>query len=174
MISCVPLTPETDKMFGDDAFKKMKKTSVFVNIGRGKTVDTDALVRALKSQTIFAAGLDVTEPEPLPVDHELLKLPNAGEHEYLIAVIQRDDEIDESNTLQLVSCNVSVDSAYYIFTHSHIIINKYTKTIKFILLFTVVIPHMGSKTVETRNDVALVAAQNILNCFDGKPLLHEL
>ena len=65
-------------MFNDAAFKKMKKTAIFVNIGRGRTVDTDALTRALKSGTIFAAGLDVTDPEPLPTDHELLKLPNAG------------------------------------------------------------------------------------------------
>lgn len=58
----------------------MKKNSVFVNVGRGKVVDTDALVKALKNHTIFAAGLDVTDPEPLPKDHELLKLPNAGEY----------------------------------------------------------------------------------------------
>lgn len=78
VIDCVPLNSETEKMFDDDTFKKMKKTAVFVNIGRGKTVDTNALVKALKTGTIFAAGLDVTEPEPLPVDHELLKLPNVG------------------------------------------------------------------------------------------------
>ena len=80
VINCVPLTPETNKMFNEDSFKKMKNTAVFVNIGRGKTVDTDALTKALKNNTIFAAGLDVTDPEPLPVDHELLKLPNAGEY----------------------------------------------------------------------------------------------
>ena len=76
----VPLTAESKKMFNDEAFKKMKNSAVFVNIGRGSTVDTDALVRALKSGTIFASGLDVTDPEPLPVDHELLKLPNVGEY----------------------------------------------------------------------------------------------
>ncbi|KAI4494933.1 PREDICTED: glyoxylate reductase/hydroxypyruvate reductase-like isoform X1 [Polistes canadensis] len=77
VIVATPLTNETRGLFNDTTFGKMKKTAVFVNIGRGKVVDTDALVRALKNHTIFAAGLDVTDPEPLPVDHELLKLPNA-------------------------------------------------------------------------------------------------
>lgn len=61
----------------------MKKTAVFVNVGRGKVVNTEALVKALRNKTIFAAGLDVTDPEPLPTDHELLKLPNAGEYHLL-------------------------------------------------------------------------------------------
>ena len=54
----------------------MKKTGIFVNISRGTTVDQDALVEALKSGTIAAAGLDVTTPEPLPRDHPLLTFPN--------------------------------------------------------------------------------------------------
>ncbi|XP_058795755.1 glyoxylate reductase/hydroxypyruvate reductase-like isoform X3 [Phymastichus coffea] len=115
VIDSVPLNSETEEMFDDDAFKKMKKTAVFVNIGRGKTVHTDALVRALKNATIFAAGLDVTEPEPLPVDHELLQLPNV-----------------------------------------------------------VIVPHMGTQTIETENDMAIAAVQNILYSFDGKPLLYEI
>lgn len=80
VIVATPLTNETRGLFNDTTFGKMKKNSVFVNIGRGKVVDTDALVKALKNHTIFAAGLDVTDPEPLPKDHELLKLPNAGEY----------------------------------------------------------------------------------------------
>ena len=78
VIVATPLTTETLKMFNDNTFAKMKKKAVFVNVGRGKVVDTEALVRALKNKTIFAAGLDVVDPEPLPSDHELLKLPNAG------------------------------------------------------------------------------------------------
>ena len=77
VIVAVPLSNETTGLFNDDTFGKMKKTAVFVNIGRGKVVNTDALVKALRNKTIFAAGLDVTDPEPLPPDHELLKLPNA-------------------------------------------------------------------------------------------------
>lgn len=56
----------------------MKKTAVFVNIARGELVDQSALVKALKNRDIFAAGLDVMYPEPLPPDHELLTLPNCG------------------------------------------------------------------------------------------------
>ncbi|XP_058795759.1 glyoxylate reductase/hydroxypyruvate reductase-like isoform X2 [Phymastichus coffea] len=115
VVNCVPLNAKTEKLFGDIAFNKMKKSAVFVNIGRGKTVDTEALVRALNNRTIFAAGLDVTEPEPLPIGHELMKLSNA-----------------------------------------------------------LVIPHMGSATIETRTDMAIAAVQNILNGFESKPLLYEL
>lgn len=78
MFSVVPLTNETRDMFDDNAFAKMKKTAVFVNVGRGGVVKTDSLVEALKNNVIFAAGLDVTNPEPLPPGHQLLKLPNAG------------------------------------------------------------------------------------------------
>lgn len=78
VIVSAPLTNETRNMFNDDAFSKMKKTAVFVNVGRGGIVDQPALVRALKNNTIFAAGLDVTTPEPLPKDDVLLTLPNCG------------------------------------------------------------------------------------------------
>lgn len=56
----------------------MKNTCVFVNIARGQLVDQDALVRALKNGNIFAAGLDVMTPEPLPSDNPLMSLPNCG------------------------------------------------------------------------------------------------
>ncbi|XP_012276887.1 glyoxylate reductase/hydroxypyruvate reductase isoform X4 [Orussus abietinus] len=115
VIIAVPLTNETLGLFNDDTFAKMKKNAILVNVGRGKIVKTDSLVKALRNKTIFAAGLDVTDPEPLPVDHELLKLPNA-----------------------------------------------------------VVIPHLGSATIQTRNEMSILAAQNILNGLDGNPLVHEL
>jgi phosphoglycerate dehydrogenase-like enzyme len=54
----------------------MKPTAFFINVGRGGTVDTDALVAALVSGEIAGAGLDVTDPEPLPEDHPLWKAPN--------------------------------------------------------------------------------------------------
>jgi glyoxylate/hydroxypyruvate reductase len=69
-------TPETKEMFNSELFGKMKKTAVFVNVARGEVVNQDDLVAALKSGTIFGAGLDVTTPEPLPLDSELGKLPN--------------------------------------------------------------------------------------------------
>jgi glyoxylate reductase len=72
----VDLNPSTKGMFGAAQFRKMKKTAVFVNTARGPLVDQAALAEALRSGTIFAAGLDVTDPEPLPPDHELYKLSN--------------------------------------------------------------------------------------------------
>lgn len=75
---CVPLNNSTRHMINETTLKLMKPTAVLVNIARGEIVDQDALVAALKNGTIFAAGLDVMSPEPLPADSELLKLPNAG------------------------------------------------------------------------------------------------
>jgi glyoxylate reductase len=72
----VDLNPTTKGMFGAAEFAKMKRTAVFVNSARGPHVDQVALAEALRKGTIFAAGLDVTDPEPLPADHELYKLPN--------------------------------------------------------------------------------------------------
>ncbi|KAK0179593.1 hypothetical protein PV327_005331 [Microctonus hyperodae] len=115
VVVATPLTNETHGLFDDAAFDKMKKTAVFVNIGRGPVVKTDALLRALKEKKIFAAGLDVVDPEPLPKGHELFTLPNFE-----------------------------------------------------------ILPHLGSSTVKTRNDMATVAAQNIINALDGKPLVYPL
>jgi glyoxylate reductase len=70
------LNPTTKGLFGASQFGKMKRTAVFVNTSRGPLVDQVALAKALRSGTIFAAGLDVTDPEPLPAEHELFKLPN--------------------------------------------------------------------------------------------------
>ena len=70
------LNEKTRHMFGAEQFKKMKRTAVFVNSARGPLVDQKALHDALKSGTIFAAGLDVTDPEPPSKDDPLLKLPN--------------------------------------------------------------------------------------------------
>lgn len=70
------LNPTTKGLFGLEQFRKMKRTAVFVNTSRGPLVDQVALAEALRSGTIFAAGLDVTDPEPLPPDNELFKLPN--------------------------------------------------------------------------------------------------
>jgi glyoxylate reductase len=71
-----PLTPETRGLIDHAAFARMKDTAVLVNTARGPLVDTGALERALKAGTIAAAGLDVTDPEPLPADHPLLDAPN--------------------------------------------------------------------------------------------------
>jgi glyoxylate reductase len=70
------LNEKTRHMFGAEQFNKMKRTAVFINSARGPLVDQKALHDALKSGTIFAAGLDVTDPEPPALDDPLLKLPN--------------------------------------------------------------------------------------------------
>jgi glyoxylate reductase len=105
------LNPETKGMFGADKFAQMKRTAVFINTARGPLVDQKALADALRSGTIFAAGLDVTEPEPLPPQHELYKLPN---------------------------CMIA--------------------------------PHIASATVQTRNEMARICAENLLAGVTGGKL----
>jgi glyoxylate reductase len=72
----VPLTAETKYMIGDKAFDMMKSNAVFVNTSRGTVVDQKALYHALKNGKIFAAGIDVTETEPISPDDPLLTLSN--------------------------------------------------------------------------------------------------
>jgi glyoxylate reductase len=70
------LNDKTRGLIGADQLKKMKRTAVLVNTARGPLIDQRALAAALKAGTIFAAGLDVTDPEPPDRDDPLLKLPN--------------------------------------------------------------------------------------------------
>ena len=72
----VPLTEETKNLIGAPEFTLMKPTAVFVNASRGAVVDQQALYEALKNNTIFSAGIDVTVVEPIPADDPLLTLPN--------------------------------------------------------------------------------------------------
>jgi glyoxylate reductase len=72
----VNLTPETRHLFDAEALRQMKPTAILVNTSRGPVVDTDALVAALRDGTIWAAALDVTDPEPLPADHPLIGMDN--------------------------------------------------------------------------------------------------
>ncbi|CAH1639295.1 unnamed protein product [Spodoptera littoralis] len=111
VLSC-PLTKETRHLINTESLKTMKKTAVVVNIGRGELIDQEALYNALKEKQIFAAGLDVTTPEPLKNDHPLVSLPNCY-----------------------------------------------------------ILPHMGSATVDTRNKMASISAQNVLLALEGKPML---
>ncbi|XP_022823204.1 glyoxylate reductase/hydroxypyruvate reductase-like [Spodoptera litura] len=112
VLSC-PLTKETRHLINTESLKTMKKTAVVVNIGRGELIDQEALYNALKEKQIFAAGLDVTTPEPLRNDHPLVSLPNCY-----------------------------------------------------------ILPHMGSATVDTRNKMASISAQNVLLALEGKPMLY--
>lgn len=76
VVVCVPLTSETEKLFDAATFARMKPGSYFINVARGRIVDTDALVSSLRSGRLSGAALDVTEPEPLPAYHPLWTLPN--------------------------------------------------------------------------------------------------
>ena len=73
----VPLTSETRGLIGRAELAKMKPTASLINAARGAVVDLEALTESLANRRIHAAALDVTDPEPLPRDHPILKLPNA-------------------------------------------------------------------------------------------------
>ena len=106
-----PLNDATRHLFGAEAFAAMKPTAILVNTSRGPVVDQEALYQALKRGQIAAAGLDVTTPEPLPVDNPLFSLPNC-----------------------------------------------------------VVLPHIGSASIATRLQMALMAAENLIAGVEGRPL----
>ncbi|TDF92527.1 2-hydroxyacid dehydrogenase [Paenibacillus piri] len=113
VVMLAPATPETHRMIGARQFALMKPNAIFVNTSRGGNVDEQALVRALKGGTIWGAGLDVFEQEPIRPDHPLLALDNV-----------------------------------------------------------VTLPHIGSATLDTRMNMAALAAQNILHVLNGEPPAH--
>jgi phosphoglycerate dehydrogenase-like enzyme len=76
VVNTAPLTPQTTGIFDAAFFAKMKPSAYFINVARGRSVVTAALVDALNNKKIAGAGLDVTDPEPLPADHPLWKAPN--------------------------------------------------------------------------------------------------
>ena len=73
----LPLNSNTHHFIKSEHFKMMKSNAIIINTSRGEVLDQEALIQALKEKTIFAAGLDVTTPEPLPTENELFKLDNA-------------------------------------------------------------------------------------------------
>ncbi len=111
VVLTAPLNPATYHLIDERALTLMKPNATLVNVARGPLVDTDALVVALETGAIAAAGLDVTDPEPLPIDHPLLDAPNC-----------------------------------------------------------VVIPHLGSASVKTREEMAELAARNVIRGLAGEPL----
>lgn len=102
------LTDETRGKFDQFVFKKMKPTAIFINTARGAIHNEDDLIDALQNKTIWGAGLDVTNPEPMKADNILLKMPSVA-----------------------------------------------------------VTPHIGTATVETRDSMATIAAQNIIAGLKG-------
>lgn len=76
VVSVLPSTPETKELFTKTQFQEMKKTSVFINIGRGDLVDDEVLVEALRNEDLAHAILDVFEPEPLKQSHPFWEMEN--------------------------------------------------------------------------------------------------
>ena len=76
VVLAVPLTPDTEHLIGEAELRVMRPNAYLVNIARGRIVDEQALIRALKEEWITGAGLDVTEEEPLPPDSPLYSMAN--------------------------------------------------------------------------------------------------
>lgn len=76
VVICAPLTEETRGMFNLEAFKRMRRHAILINVTRGKIVDGPSLIQALKEGLIGGAGLDVTPEEPLPADSPLWNMEN--------------------------------------------------------------------------------------------------
>ena len=97
VVVCLPLTAETEGLFNRQAFAAMKPGAFFVNIARGRIVDQVALLEALQDGRLAGAGLDVTEPEPLPADHPLWRLPNV----VITPHVSNDAELTDQRASQL-------------------------------------------------------------------------
>ncbi|MCM3110827.1 2-hydroxyacid dehydrogenase [Lederbergia lenta] len=76
VVLMTPLTPETHHLIGENEFKLMKKSAIFINVSRGQTVDEKALIQALQNKEIYGAGLDVFQKEPIEKDNPLLDMTN--------------------------------------------------------------------------------------------------
>lgn len=76
VFSILPDTKATRQIYNKELFESMKRTGIFLNAGRGNAVDQEALLWALQNKRIMAAGLDVTNPEPLPAEHPLWQEEN--------------------------------------------------------------------------------------------------
>jgi len=96
VVNILPASPQTESFFDARRLALLRPTALFYNIGRGSTVDQDALVTILEQTKIAGAYLDVTTPEPLPADHRLWKLCNCwitphtagGHHDEMNRLVQ--------------------------------------------------------------------------------------
>ena len=102
VVDTLPLTADTRGLFDAQLLGAFKRGAFFVNVGRGGTVDTDALVAALRSGVVGGAGLDVTDPEPLPSGHPLWTMPNV----IITPHVSADSEVDEEVRWLLVRENL--------------------------------------------------------------------
>ncbi len=98
-----PRTGATHHMMNDEVFAAMKPSAYYISVSRGSTTDTPALTRALENKTIAAAGLDVTEPEPLPDDHPLRSMENV----VISPHIAGPSDFNRQRSFELVKTNIS-------------------------------------------------------------------
>ncbi len=76
MANVLPATPETERLFDGRRLSLLRSDAVLLNCGRGSAVDLDDLCAALEKNPGLCAGLDVTDPEPLPPEHPIWSMPN--------------------------------------------------------------------------------------------------
>ena len=88
IVNALPLTAQTTGLFDKEFFASAKKGALFLSVGRGKSTVTTDLISALESGQIFGAGLDVTDPEPLPADSQLWQMDNVIITPHISAVTQ--------------------------------------------------------------------------------------
>ena len=104
IVNALPLTSETKHFFTKEMIAKSKKGAFFINVGRGETVDEEALINHLKSGHLGGAGLDVTSVEPLPEDNELWDMPNVFITSHSVGVAPRKQE----NRVRLYQQNLTL------------------------------------------------------------------
>lgn len=102
VVNALPLTESTRGIVNSEFFGQMKDGSYYVSVGRGGTTDTMAMVAALKSGKLAGAGLDVTDPEPLPAEHELWSLPNV----IITPHVAASSDLSQLNTLLIARENL--------------------------------------------------------------------
>ncbi len=92
VVNAAPLTPQTTGIFNAAFFAAMKRGGYFINVARGRSAVTDDLVAALESGQLAGAGLDVTDPEPLPAGHPLWAMENVVITPHVAAQSDAQDE----------------------------------------------------------------------------------
>ena len=102
VVLTVPHTPSTEGFMSRARLQRMKPGAFFINVGRGGTVVTDDLVQALRTNRLGGAGLDVTDPEPLPANHPLWHLPNV----IITPHVSSDSEFDRGRHWEIARENL--------------------------------------------------------------------
>lgn len=94
LISILPFTPETNNFINQNFLKKMKKTALLINVGRGELLNEEHLIRHLKINKLFFASLDVFKNEPLPKNHKFWNHPNITVTPHIAAISDVESSVD--------------------------------------------------------------------------------